>query len=44
MIIALPTSELDNAPVSTFTLPLVVPEELELYAMVVHGSLVTDPA
>ena len=43
MIIALPVNELESAPVSTLTLPLLVPPELDVYAMLVHGSLLTAP-
>ena len=43
MIIARPFTSAPVAPVLTTTLPLVMPLASEVYAIVVHGSDVTDP-
>jgi len=43
MIIALPLTSLESAPVSTLTLPELLPLESDVYATDVHGSAVTEP-
>lgn len=43
MISARPATLPEAAPVSTLTSPLVVPSALDVYAMLVQGSEVTEP-